>query len=81
LYHLARRVLCEAEVLAMTLWDEVGGRTWTERAGPRAEITNADVRPSRRRRALRVRRAVPCPAARGRQTATMPARRAEKGPT
>ena len=80
LYHLSRRVLCEAEVLAMTLWDEVGGRTWTELAGPRSAITDADARPSRRRRVRRVRHALPRPVAPGRQTATTPARRAEEGP-
>jgi hypothetical protein len=29
----------------MTLWDQLGGRTWSQRAGPRA----ADAKPARRR--------------------------------
>jgi len=65
----------------MTLWDEVGGRTWTERAGLRSVIADADARPSRRRRARRVRRALPRPVAAGRPTTPPPPRRAEEGPT
>jgi hypothetical protein len=80
-YHLSRRVLCEVEVLAMTLWDEVGGRTWIERAGPRSAIKHGDARPSRPRRVRRVRHAVPAPVAPRRQAASTPARRAAEGPT
>jgi hypothetical protein len=29
----------------MTLWDQLGGRTWSQRAGPRS----ADAKPARRR--------------------------------
>ena len=47
----------------MTLWDEVGGRTWTERAGPHSTVTDADTRPGRRRAARRFRRALPPPVA------------------
>jgi hypothetical protein len=38
----------------MMLWDDIGGRTWIERAGPRAATAEADSRP--RRRARRIRR-------------------------
>jgi hypothetical protein len=46
--------LFEAEVLAMMLWDDVGGRTWVERAGPRTEVR--EVEPWRRRRLWRISR-------------------------
>jgi hypothetical protein len=33
----------------MTLWDQLGGRTWSQRAGPRAaDATSGRRRPSRR---------------------------------
>ena len=49
--------LFEAGVLAMTmLWDDVGGRTWVERAGPRTAIAEADSRPRRRERLRRINR-------------------------
>jgi hypothetical protein len=79
LYHLSCRVLWEAGVLVMTLWDEVGGRTWTERAGLRSAGMDAETRPSRRRRARRVRRALARPVASGRRTAGTPVRRVEEG--
>jgi hypothetical protein len=63
----------------MTLWDEVGGRTWTERAGPRLASMDAETRPSRRRRARRVRRALARPVAPGRRTASMPVPGAAEG--
>lgn len=60
----------------MTLWDEIGGRTWTERVWLRPAITDADARPSRRRRARRIRHVSPRPVA-GRQTAITPVRTTE----
>jgi hypothetical protein len=39
----------------MVLWDDVGGRTWIERAGPRTEIAVADGRLRRRGRLRRLR--------------------------
>jgi hypothetical protein len=71
-YHLSCWVLCDAEVLAMALWEEVDGRTWIERAGPRRPVTDADARPRRRRRARRIRQAVPRPVAPGRLSAVTP---------
>jgi hypothetical protein len=46
------RLLFLEEVLAMTLWDELDGRTWSERAGSRA----AGAQPRRRRRQRRLAR-------------------------
>jgi len=34
----------------MTLWDDVGGRTWSERAGPRTAVTGIGSRPRRGKR-------------------------------
>jgi len=48
--------LFEAGVLAMTLWDDIGGRTWIERAGPHAAAAEADSRPRRRERLRRTNR-------------------------
>jgi len=48
--------LLEVGVLAMMLWDDIGGLTWTERAGPRAAIAAADSRPRRRGRPRRISR-------------------------
>jgi hypothetical protein len=41
----------------MMLWDDVGGRTWTERAGPRAAIEETEARPRRRGRLRQISRA------------------------
>ena len=41
----------------MMLWDDVGGRTWTERAGLRAPIAETEGRPGRRGRRRRISRA------------------------
>jgi hypothetical protein len=48
--------LFEAGVLAMKLWDDVGGRTWAERAGPRAATVEDDNGPHRRERLRRISR-------------------------
>jgi hypothetical protein len=38
----------------MTLWDQLGGRTWSQRAGPRAaDATSGRRRPSRRQQLAR----------------------------
>jgi hypothetical protein len=38
----------------MTLWDQLGGRTWSQRAGPRAAAATSDRRrPSRRQQLAR----------------------------
>ena len=38
------------------LWDDIGGRTWIERAGPGTTIAEAESRPRRRlRRIIRTR--------------------------
>jgi hypothetical protein len=44
--------LFEAGVFVMMLWDDVGGRTWIERAGPRTAVAEAESRPRRRVRRL-----------------------------
>jgi hypothetical protein len=40
----------------MMLWDDIGGRTWIERAGPRTVTVEAENRPRRRARLRRISR-------------------------
>ena len=40
----------------MTLWDDIGGRTWIERSGPRTATVQDDNRPHRRNRLRRISR-------------------------